>query len=119
MARLTHGPRSSAIGERRGRPAGPAHERRRERTKGKLRLAGLRRRREEVGRYGRRRKSGPNDMEGRGDENKFLFTFLNTIFKSKFNSNLNPFEVLIKPNHYKINMQLHVCTNMLLPCDEF
>ena len=56
----------------------------------------------------------PNDREGRGEKNKFLFIFLNTIFKSKFNSNLYPFEVLIKPNHHKINMQQHVCTTMLL-----
>jgi len=63
--------------------------------------------------------AGPNDREGRGEEKKFLFIYLNTIFKSKFNSNLNPFDVLIKPNHHKINMQQHVCTNMLLPYDKF
>ena len=63
--------------------------------------------------------AGPNNREVRREEKKFLFIFLNTIFNSKFNSSLNPFEVLIKPNHHKIKIQQHVCTNMLLPCDKF
>ena len=35
------------------------------------------------------------------EEKEIPFYFLKHIFKSKFNSNLNPFEILIKPNHNK------------------
>ena len=36
---------------------------------------------------------------------KIPFLFLEHIFKSKFKSNLISFEILIKPNHHKMNMQ--------------
>ena len=41
---------------------------------------------------------------------KIPFLFLEHIFK--FKSNLISFEILIKPNYHKMNMQHHVCTNM-------
>ena len=43
--------------------------------------------------------SGPKSERGR--EENFPFLFLKHIFKTKFNSNLNPFAILIKPKHHK------------------
>ena len=51
----------------------------------------------------------------RKEGGKFSFSFIfKQIFKTKFKSDSNSFESLIKPNHHKINMQQHVCTNMFL-----
>ena len=54
------------------------------------------------------------EREKKIKKEKNSFLFLEHIFKSKFKSNLISFEILIKPNHHKINMQQHVCTNKLL-----
>ena len=63
-----------------------------------------------LGRCREESRSGPHERKkaerarklGREREEKEIpFYFLKHIFKSKFNSNLNPFEIFIKPNYHK------------------
>ena len=65
-----------------------------------------------LGYTGKTSPSGPEFGRGRKKRKKKIsFLFLVHNFKSKFKSNLISFEILIKPNHHKMNMQQHVCTN--------